>query len=163
MIVSSSPFYFDFLTKNSFRENISTESRPISWFIESWENGKLNPPLHREEFTSWTKKQKQDLILSLFRGEHTQHLTTSLHEDGEYIILDGYQRLQAILEFTKSKFPLLFNGIKIWFHPKGKYHLAPEERKCFLHSTFLSSIVYFNLSAEKEISKYNRIQHCVKK
>ena len=84
--------------------NYSNTSHPISWFIEAEvnENLTLQPGFQRRPV--WTDRQKSNLIESILLKlpvpEIYMQLKTDAFGKNEYIVVDGQQRITAILEFT---------------------------------------------------------------
>ena len=88
---------------------MSSEQR-ISWFNERHieKSLNLNPKYQRKPV--WSKRTKQYLIDTIIRKlpvpEIFMQTKTSPEGKSEYIIIDGQQRLRAILEFIDGEFEI---------------------------------------------------------
>ena len=71
----------------------------------------------------WNLNQKQELIFSILKGIEIPQLSILLreYEDGKKTlkVIDGKQRLNAIISFYKNEFPILFNGEEYYFSELG--------------------------------------------
>lgn len=63
---------------------------------------KLDPLWQRDAV--WSKKKKPALIESLINGIPIPEITLWLREDGVYVVVDGQQRLRAILEYMAGDY-----------------------------------------------------------
>lgn len=70
----------------------------------------------------WTLHQKQQLIISLLKGIKIPIMTLIEVSDGvsidrqrTYQVIDGKQRLNAILSFCKGEFPIVADGTEYFF------------------------------------------------
>ncbi|MFH0735096.1 MAG: DUF262 domain-containing protein [bacterium] len=89
---------------------IKTSARSILWFKQVYDRGELEmkPPFQRNPV--WTEKQKSYLIDSILNEYpvpeiYMQEIVTDKGEV-EYIIVDGQQRIRAVLEYLENKFPI---------------------------------------------------------
>lgn len=93
-------------------EQISTMNRrpttqDISWLLDLERNKQLNldPPYQRRSV--WTPKDKQFFLDTIFRDYPSPaiYLHKTISADGKtmYHVVDGKQRIQTILEFSKGK------------------------------------------------------------
>ena len=84
--------------------NHSATTHPISWFTEREreENLTLQPNFQRRRV--WTNRQKSNLIESILLGLPVPEIYMQIKTDpdgrSEYIVVDGQQRISAILEFV---------------------------------------------------------------
>ena len=75
----------------------------------------LNKTLQRP--LVWTLLQKQELILSILKGNKLPYMAFVMNDDTNvYQVIDGKQRLNAILEFGNNKFPLEVDGKTYFFN-----------------------------------------------
>ena len=85
----------------------TTTTHPISWFTERDREGNLalQPPFQRRRV--WTDRQKSNLIESILLElpvpEIYMQVKTEPDGTSQYIIVDGQQRISAILEFAGTK------------------------------------------------------------
>lgn len=91
--------------KNSF---LNTTTRSVHWLKKTNEAGELtmSPPFQRNPV--WVERQKSFLIDTILSGLPIPeiYMQDTITEDGEakYIIVDGQQRLRAVLEFLEGQF-----------------------------------------------------------
>lgn len=86
-------------------KDYSKQPFPILTIKSLFDNGDLilNPDYQRNAV--WTKSQKQLLIDSLFSGIDIPKIYLNLQND-KYEVVDGQQRIRAILDFYEDKFAL---------------------------------------------------------
>jgi len=89
---------------------VNPTTYPISWLRDRNIDGSLviQPPYQRKPV--WTKDQKTFLIDSIIKKYHIPeiyiHRVTSASGENTYNIIDGQQRIRAILEFINDDFAL---------------------------------------------------------
>ncbi len=87
-----------------------TTTQDITWFLDLDRHKKLdlNPPYQRRSV--WTRKDKQFFLDTIFRGFPSPpiYLHKSVSDDGEvtYHVVDGKQRLETILSFSRGELRL---------------------------------------------------------
>ena len=90
--------------------NVEPTTHPIAWFRDRSIDGSLalKPPYQRKPV--WTKNQRAYLIDSILKGYHLPevyvHRVTDLKGKTIYNIVDGQQRIRAILDFVNDKYSL---------------------------------------------------------
>jgi 5-methylcytosine-specific restriction endonuclease McrA len=86
--------------------------------ILAWNNaGKLNLNPGFQRASVWVKKDRQMLIDTILRGMPLPNLFLWEHKEGNkvvYDVIDGKQRIESLLEFTKHREPL-----SLKFDPEG--------------------------------------------
>lgn len=105
----------------------------------------------------WTKKQKQNLIMSVLMGNPIGDFVfgKKLFKDSrgevsglkvEWTVIDGQQRLNALKEFVGNKFPL----------PDGKYFKDMKywDVKEFLSGYRINAVNITNLTYDQEVEVY---------
>lgn len=89
---------------------LNTTLRNIAWFKKTNENGELDvkPPFQRNPV--WVTRQKGYLIDTILNGFPIPEIYMQETIDGsgnsKYIIVDGQQRIRAILEFIEGKYSM---------------------------------------------------------
>ena len=74
-------------------------------FIESlWKQDKMFVDYYQRQNTVWKKEQQKLLIDSLQRGYGIPALIINKRSDGRYAVIDGQQRITAILDYLSDKF-----------------------------------------------------------
>ena len=71
---------------------------------------KMDPDFQRES-NVWSPKQKSELIESILIGIPLPIIYVKQDKEGNYILIDGRQRLSTIFDFMENKFSL--SGLKI--------------------------------------------------
>jgi len=110
---------------------------------------KLDPEFQREGV--WNPKQRSELIESIIIGIPLPILYIKENKDGNWILIDGRQRLSTIFDFMDNRFALSnltilreFNGRK--FSGEAEKVLMPESKhKDFLDSNIRGKIEDVNL------------------
>jgi hypothetical protein len=92
---------------NSF---LNTTTKNIHWFKKTHDSGELqmNPPFQRNPV--WLDRQKSFLIDTILSGLPIPeiYMQETVSEEGlaKYIVVDGQQRLRAVLEFLEGRFAI---------------------------------------------------------
>ncbi len=94
-------------------------SEIYTWFL----GGLLNVNRRYQRKLVWTLKEKQDFIDTVMRGYpvplfllvNTKQKVNGLELEQKEII-DGLQRLEAIISFIMNKYPIEINGVKQYFN-----------------------------------------------
>src|SRR5579864_6539815 len=87
--------------------NFDSSVQTIGWIRDRFREGtlKIKPPYQRKPV--WVARQKCYLIESILRGLPIPEIyiqqTTSAEGDTEYAIVDGQQRIRAVLQFIGSE------------------------------------------------------------
>jgi len=123
--------------QNSF---LNTTTRNVHWFVKANGSGELrmNPPFQRN--LVWVERQKSFLIDSILSGLpipeiYMQDLVNDQAE-AQYIVVDGQQRLSAVLEFVEGRFPIDEKDSPAW----GDMFfddLSPEDRRRIYQYDFI--------------------------
>jgi len=94
----------------------------------------------------WTDEQKSDLIRSIFMRLYIPPMTIVQHEDENehvtYQIIDGKQRLNAMIGFLKNEFPLIYNGNTYY------YRELDDDMKMFIGGYMLYANVAYEYHDE---------------
>ena len=89
---------------------LSISLKNIAWFNDINMAGRLNMKPSYQRNIVWTDRQKSYLIDSVLNGYPIPeiYLQEEIDENGNsnYIIVDGQQRMRAVLEFLDDKYPL---------------------------------------------------------
>lgn len=89
---------------------LNTTNRNIHWLKKANESGELHmkPPFQRNPV--WVERQKSFLIDTILSGLPIPevYMQDTITADGEakYIVVDGQQRLRAVLEFVEGRFQI---------------------------------------------------------
>lgn len=89
---------------------LSISLKNIAWFNDINSVGRLNMKPSYQRNIVWTDRQKSYLIDSVLNGYPIPeiYIQEEIDENGNsnYIIVDGQQRMRAVLEFLDDQFPL---------------------------------------------------------
>lgn len=111
---------------------LNTTTRNAHWFKKAHEAGELQmkPPFQRNPV--WTDKQKSFLIDTILSGLPIPevYMQDTVNEGGEanYIVVDGQQRLRAVLEFMEGRFALDPKDSPSWGDMEFD-DLSPKDKK----------------------------------
>ncbi|STC98286.1 DUF262 domain-containing protein [Elizabethkingia anophelis] len=111
---------------------------------------KLDPEFQRESV--WNLKQKSELIESIIIGIPLPILYIKENKEGDWILIDGRQRLSTIFDFMDNKFALAnlsilkeYNGFKFSEEKENKNNEFDNVHKGFLKSNIRGKIEDVNL------------------
>ena len=131
--------------------NIARDTLSAFQLFRKYNNGiiKLDPEFQRQGV--WNPKQKSELIESIIIGIPLPILYIKENKDGNWILIDGRQRLSTIFDFMDNKFSLSnltilkeFNGSK--FSEEVEAKLNPTSKhKDFIDSNIRGKIEDVNL------------------
>lgn len=119
---------------------LNTSHQTLAWFAEQNDTGALDLRPGFQRRPVWTNEEKAFLIDSILRGYPVPEVYVQSIDDGikqVTAVVDGQQRLRAILEFMADEFPITFDVNKLgplhsledtpWFSKKFT-QLNDEER-----------------------------------
>lgn len=119
---------------------LSISLKNIAWFNDINSAGCLNMKPSYQRNIVWTDRQKSYLIDSILNGYPIPeiYIQEEIDENGKsnYIIVDGQQRMRAVLEFLDDQYPLNkedspeFNGA--YFKD-----LNPDQKRAFFRYNFV--------------------------
>lgn len=120
---------------------LKTAPRSVLWFKQVHERNELEmkPPFQRNPV--WTDKQKSYLIDSILNEYPVPeiYMQEIVSEKGEvkYILVDGQQRIRAILEFVNNEFAIDSKDSPQWADLTFE-ELRPEEKKRIYEYDFVA-------------------------
>ena len=120
---------------------LKTAPRSILWFKHVHERNELEmkPPFQRNPV--WTEKQKSYLIDSILNEYPVPeiYMQEIVSEKGEvkYVIVDGQQRIRAVLEFVNNEFAIDPKDSPQWANLTFE-ELRPEEKKRIYEYDFVA-------------------------
>lgn len=85
----------------------------------------------------WTEQQKSDLIVSILKDIPIPPLSVIVHEHCQFQIIDGKQRLGAIMGFLKGEFPIIFNNEKYYIDELDK-----DAKRRVQNYTIIADVAY---------------------
>ena len=140
--------------KLHFTTKSETKTLNISWYKENSddESLKFDPAYQRGEV--WCRKGQSELIRSLLEGINIPQIILNENtNDEEYDIMDGKQRLSAIIQFINNEFPVILGEEKILFYDFNK-----KLQTNFLN-TQIQTVIYKDLPEEHQRDIFERINY----
>lgn len=113
----------------------SSRPQDITWFLDLFRMGQLNldPPYQRKSV--WSPTDRRFFIDTIMNGYPAPpvflHKTTDEQGRPTYHVVDGKQRLQAIIDFTENKIPIPDDFSDNNLQNKRWKDLGAEERRRF--------------------------------
>lgn len=124
---------------------LHTTHRTVTWFRKAYqaEDLKLTPPFQRNAV--WTNVQKSYLIDTILNGLPIPELYMQDigNADGEeeHVVVDGQQRIRAILEFTDGDFSLEGNDVARSWRGMSFEDLTVDQKKAVFSYKFVVRIL----------------------
>lgn len=119
---------------------LNSTTYSITWFKKVYEAGELqmSPPFQRNPV--WTEREKSFLIDSILNGYpipeiYIQEIVTE-KGDAAYVIVDGQQRIRAVLDFIEGNFEI-YEGESDKWSGLSFDDLSVEEKKRFFSYKFV--------------------------
>ncbi|HEY4249234.1 MAG TPA: DUF262 domain-containing protein [Lacunisphaera sp.] len=116
--------------------NRRASTEDISWFLDLDRNGQLelNPPYQRRSV--WTAKDRRFFLDTIFRGYPCPavFLNKTIHSETHqtrYDVVDGKQRLQTILMFSRDQIAIAADFNDERFNGKKMSQLGTDEKNVF--------------------------------
>jgi hypothetical protein len=104
----------------------------------------------------WTNMQQQELIKSILKGNDCGHIVIVMHEHKIMQVIDGKQRINAVISFINGLFALYIDGMEYKFDD-----LDEEAQREVTGWTPLAEIAYSYESApisdDDKIALFNRV------
>lgn len=133
---------------------------PLPSVVGMYEDGKayvLNPDFQRRH--RWNRQKQSRLIESFIMNVPIPPIFLYEVEYSRYEVMDGLQRMTAIYEFYKDKFPLA--GLEEWRELNGlRYSELPEQVQKGIDRRYLSSIILLQETA-KSLHEAQRLKQLV--
>ncbi|MHB1708753.1 MAG: DUF262 domain-containing protein [Thermoplasmataceae archaeon] len=126
----------------------SPTNQDISWFLDLEKTNQLDldPPYQRKSV--WTAKDRKFLLDTIFRGYPIPaiYLTKEISKNGEsvYHVVDGKQRLETILMFSRGEIKIASNFGDITLDGKRWEQLAPESKEKFWNYVIPVEMINFS-------------------
>lgn len=121
---------------------------PLPSVVGMYEDGKayvLNPDFQRRH--RWNRKKQSRLIESFIMNVPIPPIFLYEVEYSKYEVMDGLQRMTAIFEFYKDRFPL--TDLEEWRELNGlRYSELPEQVQKGIDRRYLSSIILLQETAK---------------
>jgi hypothetical protein len=114
-----------------------TNNFSLHFVLRQIESGRMEVDPAFKDLKSWTSKEKSQFVESIILGIPTQPIWCEETASGDYIVIEGSERLKALVDFVKGQYALI--GVKIRKEYTGchfdslPYHeqLALEDRYTF--------------------------------
>lgn len=134
---------------------VSTTVQSVDTIITNYEKNKINLDAVYQRDIVWDNDKKSKFIESCLKGIIPNPLIFN-YENGNYICIDGKQRITSLVEFFENKFPLEYSGID-YYATKAK--ALDKEIYDNLKNTNIPVYVYKNLTYEEQVDIFHRIQY----
>ena len=124
---------------------LHTTHRTVSWFKKAWSNEELvlSAPFQRNPV--WTDIQKAYLIDTILHGLPIPELymQDSGNEEGDeqHVVVDGQQRIRAVLDFLTGKFSLEGDDITQRWSGLTFEGLDPDDKKIIFNYKFVVRVL----------------------
>lgn len=155
-----------------FKSAVTTQS--VSVLVQRIDNEEekiiLDPPYQRDVI--WEDVNMSDFINSVITGIVPNNIIFNLDANGDYICIDGKQRLSSLKKFKSNKIPVIFeteDTVTYAYYTvlpnedlrdnNVTYRLLTQEEKNRFNQMNMNIITYNNLSYENQVDIFNRIQH----
>jgi hypothetical protein len=132
---------------------LHTTHRTVTWFRKAFQNGELtlSPPFQRNAV--WTNVQKSFLIDTVLNGLpipelYMQDVGTETGEE-EHIVVDGQQRIRAILDFTQGNLSLEGADVARSWRGMKFDDLSVDQKKAVFGYKFVVRILPSELKEEE--------------
>ncbi len=112
------------------REPIREDSAAIRWrdvpqsvyeFCRSYDRGRIELQPEFQRYYVWTPKIAKRFIESIFLGLPVPTIYLSETEDNRFLVIDGQQRLQTIVDYHQNKFALASVSVESLSPLQGLY------------------------------------------
>lgn len=122
------------------KQYLNTTLRNIAWFKQAHELEQMDMQPDFQRHNVWTKKQQAYLVDTILRGYPIPeiYMQEKIKDDGstEYLIVDGKQRITAILQFLDGYFGLNSDDSPEWANSKFS-DLEPQLKRFFYEYNFV--------------------------
>jgi hypothetical protein len=140
---------------------LHTTHRTVTWFRKAYQNHELelSPPFQRQAV--WTNLQKSFLIDTILNGLPIPELymqdVGSDTGDESHVLVDGQQRIRAVLEFTEGKLSLEGDDVSRTWRGLQFDDLLPDQKKAVFNYRFVVRILPSDLREEDIRLIFSRI------
>jgi len=153
-----------------FKASVSQQS--VSTLVQRIDNEEekiiLNPAYQRN--IVWETKHMSYFINSVLHGIVPNNIIFNIDEHGNYVCIDGKQRLTSLQRFKNNEIPVIFDNDDKTVHayyskiPDDQeedinYRLLTQEEKNTFNQMNIHITTYTKLSYEDQINIFHRIQH----
>lgn len=129
---------------------------PLANLKEIFKSYNLRPDYQRRRV--WDNKRKSKLIESFIINVPIPPIFLYEYDFSKYEVMDGLQRISAILDYFEGKFEL--EGLDLWSELNGKkYSQLPDEIKTGIERRYLSGVILLketasNIEKEKMMKQF---------
>lgn len=137
----------------NFSTKSETKTLNVSWFKHNTDDDSLNynPSYQRGEV--WCRNGQRELIRSLLEGINIPQIVLNENDDEKYDLIDGKQRLTAIMSFMNNDFPVILNGEEYYFSDFNK------KLQNIFEVMQIQTVIYKNLPEENQRDIFERINY----
>lgn len=140
---------------------LHTTHRTVNWFRKAFDEEELtlSPPYQRQAV--WTDLQKAYLIDTILNGLPIPELyMQDIGDDAgreEHIIVDGQQRIRAVLDFLEGQYTLSGADVTPAWRDRSFDELTPDQKKAIFGYKFVVRVLPADLRDEEIRSIFSRI------
>jgi hypothetical protein len=103
-----------------------------------------------KDLKSWNPKEKSQFIESLILGIPTQPIWCEETASGDYIVIEGSERLKALVDFVRDEYPL--SGLKIRKEYIGlHFNRLPYHEKLTLEDRYTFTFIVINYDTSPQL------------
>lgn len=141
---------------------LHTTHRTVNWFRKAFEEGELSlsPPYQRQAV--WTDLQKAYLVDTILNGLPVPELYMQDVGDEvgreEHIVVDGQQRIRAVLEFLEGRYSLSGADVTAAWRDRFFEELTIDQKKAFYGYKFVVRVLPADLRDNEIRSIFSRIK-----
>jgi uncharacterized protein DUF262 len=130
---------------------------PIRHISRDFRDGAINVnPSFQRRFV-WREAEKRLLIESLYEDAFIHAIVVSERPSGQWVVLDGKQRILTMIDFVENRFPDL-RGFYFSHDDKGRGRTLTHEEQAAFENTQLSVAIYSDLTSEQELRVFQNLQ-----
>lgn len=150
------------------------ESQTVSTLVTRLENKDgetiiLNPQYQRNII--WNENDMCYFLNSIYHGIIPNNILFNVDKDGNFVCMDGKQRLTSLLLFKQNKIPIIetsndnqstyiyYSIIPEKYETDSKYKKLTQPEKNKFNATPIPIITYTDLSYSEQTDVFHRIQH----
>lgn len=146
---------------NTAENFLHTTHRTVNWFRKAFLDNSLSlsPPFQRNPV--WTRLQQSYLVDTILNGLPIPELymQDAISSDGteKSILVDGQQRIRAVLEFVQGEYSLEGDDVSREWRNRKFNDLSEEEKKRFLSYKFVVRILPATLNDDSIRGVFSRM------
>lgn len=127
-----------------------TNNYSLHFVLRQIDSGRMEINPEFIDSKSWSLKQKSQFVESVILGIPTQPIWCEETASGDFIVIEGSERLNALVEFAEGKFNL--TGLKLRKEYIGcNFHLLPYYEKLTLEDRYTLTFIIINYDTAPQL------------